>query len=156
MIINLKKLNASVDASHFKMESVKNIVSMVHRNIWMASVDLKDAFFTIPICEYDIKHLKFLWDGRVLAFLAMSNGYSDAMGIFTKILKPPFKVLSEEGHLSLVYVDDVYLQGDTRAECCKNILDTLNLLLSLGLTIKCSRSIFEPTQKITSLGFVID
>ena len=50
----------------------------------------------------------------------------------------------------------VYLQGDTHTECCKNILDTLNLLLSLGFTIKCSKSIFEPTQKITSLGFIID
>ena len=94
-------------------------------------------------------------DGRVLAFLAMPNGYSDAMRIFTKILKP-FKVLREQGHLSVVYVDDVYLQGDTRAECCENILDTLNLLLSLGFTIKCSKSIFEPTQKIIALGFVID
>ena len=68
--------------------------------------DFKDAFFTIPICEDDIKYLKFLWDGQTLAFLAMPNGYSDAMYIFTKILKPPFKVLREEGHLSVVYVDD--------------------------------------------------
>ena len=119
MILNLKKLNASVDAPHFKMESIRNIVSMVRRNVWMASVDLKDAFFTIPICEDDINYMKFLWDGHVLAFLAMPNGYSDAMHIITKILKPPFKVLREEGHLSVVYVDDVYLQGDTRAECCK-------------------------------------
>ena len=156
MILNLKELNASVEAPHFKMESIRNIVSMVHRNVWMASVDLKDAFFSIPICEDDIKYLKFLWDGRVLAFLAMPNGYSDAMRIFTKILKPPFKVLREQGHLSVVYVDDVYLQSDTRAECCENILDTLNLLLSLGFTIKCSKSIFEPTQKVIALGFVID
>ena len=117
---------------------------------------LKDDFFTIPICEEDIKYLKVLWDGQTLALLAMPNGYSDAMHIFTKILKPPFKVLRDEGHLSVVYVDDVYLQGDTRAECCEKILDTLNLLLSLGFTIKCSESIFEPTQKITLLGFIID
>ena len=156
MILNLKQLNASVDAPHFKMESIRNIVSMVGRNVWMASVDLKDAFFTIPICENDIKYLKFLCDGQTLAFLAIPNGYSDAMRTFTKILKPPFKVLREEGDLSVVYVDDVYLQGDTHGECCKNILATLNLLLSLGFTIKCSKSIFEPTQKITSLGFVID
>ena len=138
MILNLKKLNASVDAPHFKMESIRNTVNMVCRNVWMASVDLKDAFFTIPIFEDDIKYMKFLWDGQVLASLAMPNGYSDAMRIFMKILKPPFKVLREEGHLPVVYVDDVYLQGDTSAECCKNILDTLNLLLSLGFTIKCS------------------
>ena len=93
MILNLKKLNASVDAPHFKMESNRNIVSMVRRNVWMASVDLKDAFFTIPICEDDIKYLEFLWDGQVLAFLAMPDGYADAMRIFTKILKSAFKVL---------------------------------------------------------------
>ena len=33
MILNLKTLNASVDAPHFKMESIRNIVSMVHRNV---------------------------------------------------------------------------------------------------------------------------
>ena len=60
----------------------------------MASVDLKDAFFTIPSCEDNIKYLKFLWDGQALAFLAMPHGYSDGMRIFTKILKLPFKVSS--------------------------------------------------------------
>ena len=70
------------------------LLSMVYRNVLMASVDLKDAFFTIPICEDDIKYLKFLWEGRTLAFLAILNGYSDAMLMFTKILKPPFKVLT--------------------------------------------------------------
>ena len=65
-------------------------------------------------------------------------------------------MLREEGHLSVVYVDDVYLQGDTRVGCCKNILAILNLLLSLAFTIKCSKSISELTQKMTSLGFVID
>ena len=151
MILNLKKLNALVDAPHFKMESIRNIVSMVRRNVWIASVDLKDAFFTIPICEDDINYLKFLWDGQTLAFLAMPDGYSDAMCIFTKILKPPFKVLREEGHLSVVYVDDVYLQGETRGECCQNILATLNLMLSLGFTIKCSESIFDRHKKLPHL-----
>ena len=86
----------------------------------------------------------------------MHNGYSDATHVFTKMLKPPLKVLREKGHLSVVYVDDVLLQGHTCAECCEKILDTLNLLLSLGFTIKFSKSILEPIQKITSLGFIVD
>ena len=32
---------------------------------------MASAFFTIPICEDDIKYLKFPWDGQALAFLAM-------------------------------------------------------------------------------------
>ena len=49
MILNLKKLNTSVEAPHFKMESIKNVTSMIHKNAWMASVDLNDAYFAIPI-----------------------------------------------------------------------------------------------------------
>ena len=31
MILNLKKLNASVDSPHFKMKTIRNIVSVVQR-----------------------------------------------------------------------------------------------------------------------------
>ena len=49
MNLNLKKFSTSVEAPHFKMESIKNVTSMIHKDLWMASVDLKDAYFTIPI-----------------------------------------------------------------------------------------------------------
>ena len=49
MILNLRKLNESVGAPHFKMESIKNGLCMIEPGAWMASVDLKDAFFTIPL-----------------------------------------------------------------------------------------------------------
>ena len=48
MKLNLKKLNECVEAPHFKMESIKNVICMIEPGAWMASVDLKDAFFTIP------------------------------------------------------------------------------------------------------------
>ena len=51
VILNLKKVNIFVESPHFKMDSIKDIISMVHRGAWMASVDLKDAFFSISINE---------------------------------------------------------------------------------------------------------
>ena len=48
-ILNLKKLNECIEAPHFKMESIKNVLFMIEPGAWMAPVDLKDAFFTIPI-----------------------------------------------------------------------------------------------------------
>ena len=155
MILNLKKFNIFVDSPHFKMESIRNVISMVHKGVWMASVDLKDAFFTVPINVHDQKYLKFIWD-RPYAFAAMPNGYSDAMRVFTKILKPPFAVLRQAGHLSCVYVDDSYLQGDTYSECQQNVHDTIELLLSLGFTIHPDKSVLKPTQVIIFLGFVIN
>ena len=49
-------------------------------------MDLQDAFFTIPI--YEEKYFMFEWLGKINKFIAMSNGYSDAMHVLTKISKP--------------------------------------------------------------------
>ena len=53
------------------------------------------------------------------------------MRIFTKILKPVFGHL-RQGHLSVIFVDDSYLQGDTEQEFMDNIKATVDLLLKLG------------------------
>ena len=45
MILNLKKLNKFVACHHFKMESFKHVISMMKPNCFMASVDLKDAYY---------------------------------------------------------------------------------------------------------------
>ena len=78
------------------------------------------------------------------------------MRIFTKILKPPFSNLRAQGLLSVVYVDDTYLQGDTYDECLHNVTSTLRLLRSLGFTIHFDKSRLTPVQKIEFLGFLID
>ena len=155
MILNLKKLNTSMEAPHFKMESIKNITSMMHKNVWMASEDLKGAYFTIPIHPDHQALLRFLWYDTY-QFTAMPNRYADAMRVFTKILKPSFALLRKFGHLSMGYVDDPYLQGENFLECLHNLEDTVALLQALGFTIDPDKSQLIPTQKMTFLGFVID
>ena len=86
----------------------------------------------------------------------MPNRYSDAMRLFTKVLKPAFFYLRKVGYLSVVYVDDSYLQGETFEECLQNITETVKLLQSLGFTIDPEKSVLQRTQKLTFLGFVLN
>ena len=86
----------------------------------------------------------------------MPNGYCDAMRVFTKLLKPPFAALRENGHESVIFVDDSLLIVDTHEECYDNILAKLILLQDLGFVIHSDKSVLIPTQKLTFLGFVID
>ena len=155
MILNLKKLNSYVFSPHFKMESIKTARNMIRKNMWMASVDLKDAYYTVPIHPNHQKYLKFLWKVPY-KFVAMPNGYSPAMLKFTKLLKPPFAKLREMGHSSVVYVDDNLLTGDSLYDCYHNITETTKLLTELGFTIHLEKSILIPTQEITFLGFIIN
>ena len=61
----------------------------------MASVDLKDAFFTIPVNETYQKYFVFEWLGKICKFIVMSNGFSDAMRVFTKVSKPVYTYLRQ-------------------------------------------------------------
>ena len=155
-ILNLKYLNEFVEYKHFKMESLENVFQIIKKDVWMSSVDLKDAFFTIPVHILHQKHFKFEWFNQFYKFLVMPYGYSDAMRIFTKILKPVFGYLRKQGHLSVVFVDDSYLQADTEQECIKNTNATVNILTMLRFTIHERKSVSIPTQKIEFLGFLID
>ena len=155
-ILNLKYLNKECDKAHFKMESLKQALHMVRQGAFLASIDIKDAFYSVPIHGSHKKYLKFMWTGEILQFRAMPNGYCDAMRVFTKLLKPVFAKLRERGFESVIYVDDSLLQGDDFKECAENIRITLRCLQELGFVIHPRKSILYPTQIITFLGFIIN
>ena len=68
----------------------------------------------------------------------------------------PFSVLRMQGHTSLVYVDDSYLQGDSYERCLKNVNDAIIMLWSLGFIIHSEKSVLKPTQNLIYLGFIIN
>ena len=78
------------------------------------------------------------------------------MRIFTKFSKIPFSILREKGFLSVFYVDDSYMQGDDYDDPFSNVLNTIEILRSLGLTIHPGKSKFIPSQRITYLGFILN
>ena len=86
----------------------------------------------------------------------MSNGFSDAMRIFTKVSKPVYAYSRQQDYMSVITVDDSYLKGDTNQEWLQNIEATVSLLESSGFAIREGRSILNPTQEIEFLGFVFN
>ena len=61
-----------------------------------------------------------------------------------------------EKNVSYLYVDDSYFQGDDYEDCFSNVLNTIEILRSLGFTIHTEKSKFIPTQCITFLGFILN
>ena len=43
------------------MKILKEILKMVEKNCFMASSDVKDAYYSIPVDESSQKYLKFIW-----------------------------------------------------------------------------------------------
>ena len=117
------------------MESITEVTDIVRPNVYMASIDLKDAFYPIPIHPEHHKYLKFVVLSKIYQYTCMSIDYGPAMHIFTKASKVPFSHLRSTWFVSVVFVDDSYLQGNNYKAFLRNIENTIELLQNLEFTI---------------------
>ena len=113
MILNLKSLNEFVAYQHFKMDNFQTVVKLVRPQCFMAFVDLKDAYYSVPVAPEDRKFLKLEWEGQYYQYTCLPNGLACAPRLFTKILKPIYARLHSLGHISMGHVDDSFLVGYT-------------------------------------------
>ena len=67
-VINLKPLNEFVHDIHFKMENIESVKQLLRTGDFMATIDLEDAYFSIPIDIRDRKYLRFLWNNTLYEF----------------------------------------------------------------------------------------
>ena len=59
-VINLRKLNKFVEYFHFKMETLQHVTELLKRDAYFTSIDLENAYFSIPISKNSRKYLKFI------------------------------------------------------------------------------------------------
>lgn len=110
-VINLKPLNEFVHQIHFKMENIESVKQLLRSGDFMATVDLQDAYSSIPIHISDRKYLRFLWRNTLYEFTCLPFGYSLAPRTFTKILKPAQAALRCKGIRVVFYIDDILIFG---------------------------------------------
>lgn len=148
MILNLKPLNEFVDYHHFKMDTFNTAIKLVKPGCFMASIDLKDAYYSIPVAKEDRKFLMFQRKETLYQFTCLPNGLSSAPRIFTKILKPVFAHLLSLGHICMSHIDDSLLIGYDYKSCENNIVDSVSLFSQLEFVAHPEKSIGSTTHTI--------
>ena len=63
LILNLKHFNDCIRYVHFKMENLQDVFALIKLGVWMASIDLHDAYYTIPVARDHQQYLTFSWNG---------------------------------------------------------------------------------------------
>ena len=59
LVVNMKYLNTFISYQNFKMEGVHLIKDLFQKNDFMIKVDLKDAYFSIPLHKDTRKFMRF-------------------------------------------------------------------------------------------------
>ena len=102
------------------------------------------------------KLLKFIWKYQFYKFLVHPNGLCCGPRKFSKFMKPPIATLRLDGHITVVYIDDLINIGLTFDESVKNVTTSIKVLNLLGFIIHLDKSIFLPKHEITFLGLNIN
>lgn len=155
-ILNLKRLNVYINAPHFKMEDARTVKRLLIRDCFMASIDLKDAYYLISINRDHRKFLRFSFGGKTFQFNCLPFGLCTAPCVFTKLLKPLAHHLRLKGISSVIYLDDILVFGKTKEECSMNVSITRNLLESLGFMLNEAKCELIPSQECKFLGFIFN
>lgn len=155
-IFNLKKLNQFIQPPHFKLEDMRSVLNLVSKNDFMVSVDLKDAYYVVPIHHEHRKFLRFIFEEKLFQFTCLPFGLCTSPYIFTKILKPVVNKLRSKGMLSIVYLDDFLITENSKAVCKKKAQQAVKFLQRLGFIINFEKSVLQPSQECKYLGFVIN
>ena len=121
LIFNFKNCNQAVLYRHFKMDTLNSVISMISPGAYFASLDLKHAYYTIPVALEQRKCFKFLWLGNLYEFNALPMGLSSSPRIFTKVMKPPLAYLRQKGCTVSGYIDDFFIQGNNFHECYSSL-----------------------------------
>ena len=155
-VINLKPLNQFVKNSHFKMENIQMALNLIRQGYYMISVDLKDAYFNIPIFPSHRKYMRFIWKDQRYEFTCLPFGYSLAPRVFTKVLKPMISHLRLNSFKIVIFLDDMLLIAGSFLECLNQLALLHRLIEDLGFIVNDKKSQLEPTTIISFLGFIID
>lgn len=155
-VINLRPLNQFLVHNHFKMEGMHVVRDLLLKNDWMTRIDLKDAYFTIPINPIHWKYLRFKWLARTYQFTCLPFGLASAPRVFTKILRPVVGFLRSKGIRCVIYLDDILLLEQDKSRLIEHTATTVLLLEALGFLVNYPKSALEPAQKLIFLGFTID
>jgi len=138
------------------MEGIHNLKDLQQPRDWLAKVDLKDAFFTIPIHNHHRKYLRFNFQERNYQFICLPFRLSSAPWVFTKTLKPVLALLQQKGVRLIAYMDGILVLVESKEMISDHLVGMVYLLENLGFIINQKKSILTPTQVIEFLGLTVD
>jgi len=155
-VVNLKALNRFVKQESFKMEGIHMLKDLLQPGDWMTKIDLKDAYFAIPVSPSDRKFLKFQWQGVTYRFNCLPFGLSSAPWVFTKTTKPVVTFLRSIGLRIIIYIDDILILASDKQKAYEHTACLIYLFENLGFTINREKSLTEPSRELEFLGLLAD
>jgi hypothetical protein len=156
LIADCRQVNQFLTAPHFKMDHWGQIFPFVRKDMWACKVDLKHAYFHLPLGRNLQEYLVLQIQNRLFQFLAAPFGLSPLPFLWTQVMKTLAKVWRSKGLNVFVYLDDILILAHTPKKLEKYMEFLLQTLQDSGMQVNFKKSLLQPSQLVQHLGFHLD
>ena len=156
LIADCKQLNKFFHCPHFKMEHWGKIFPLLRKGMYAAKIDLKHAYFHLPVHQSLKPYLHLKVGNHLFQFLAAPFGLSPLPFIWTQVMKTFSRVWRKKAIFCFIYLDDILVLAFSKQKLQKDLSFVLKTLEESGLTVNRKKSILEPVQTVEHLGFSLD
>ena len=132
-------LNKFLKNQTFKMENLPSILPYIRPSDWAVTLDLKDAYYHIPIAKESQRILGFAVQNRHFQFRALPFGLKTAPRIFTRLIRIVAAELRRQGVRIFCYLDDWLILGSSQRALTHHIHITLELISQLRFIINLKK-----------------
>jgi len=116
---------------------------------WYATIDIANAFFSIPLSAECRPQFAFTWRGVQYTWNRLPQGWKYSPTICHGLIQTVLEKGEAPEHLQ--YIDDIIVWGDTAKDIFEKGEKIVQILLKAGFTIKRSK-VKGPAQEIQLLG----
>ena len=153
-IVSLKTVNKHIRPKSFRMVTVKDLKLWIREKYYFTSIDLSDAYFSIPLHNTVWKFIRFVWRDLTYEFMVNMFGLAPSARLFTKVLAVVIRFLRDKFAILVQgYIDDFLLQAVSTTLSLVHTHIALIIFHILGFEVNFPKSLLEPSQKIAHLGF---
>ena len=137
VVINMKPLNEQVQKEKFKMETAKDVRSLVKHKDFGAVVDLTDAYYTVSLHKDSRKYCRFILDNQVYEYIALPMGLTCSARVFTRVALFIGSRLRRSGVRIVLYIDDLLVMAFSEEQCNIHVswliedIETFGFLLNI-------------------------
>ena len=141
--------------SHFKLETFKHALDLISEGYWLASLDIKDAYFHVKIDKKFWKYLRFSWMVPCIALLVYVLGWRVRHG-FSESCVSPLLVSDCEGKDTLLLFSlTIYWSWGDPLRYAK--LHSIWTSCELGFVINLKKSVLVvPSQILENLVYILN
>ena len=138
------------------MLTAKSLTRSIRPGDWFTSIDLKDAYFHIPIYPPHRKFLRFGFQGKVYEYMVLPFGMSLSPRVFVRCTETALAPLRQQGIRIASYIDDWLLSADSAQQAAQHTARVLSHVTSLGFNVNLAKSRLTPTQSTDFIGISLD